>query len=98
MREVEPFLNRSFKRFPRATEAAVKFSPGMTANRRNTKTGDEFCQCAAAAFLNGRLQPLKGLFTEAVGLNDRVTVLLQIVQIRKRMDPAMPDQLFQRRL
>ena len=70
----------------------------MTANRRNTKSGDEFCQCAAAAFLNGRLQPLEGFFTEAIGLNDRVTVLLQIVQIRKCMNPAMPDQLFQRRL
>lgn len=55
LREVEPFLNRSFKCLPRAAKAAVKFSPGMTANGRDTKSGDEFCQCAAAAFLNGRL-------------------------------------------
>ena len=70
----------------------------MTADRRNAKSGDEFCQCAAAAFLNGRLQPLEGFFTEAIGLNDRVTELLQIVQIRKCMNPAMSNQLFQRRL
>ena len=66
----------------------------MAANRRNAEPGDEFCQCAAAAFLNGCLQPLERLFTEAIGLNDRVTVLFQIVLICKSMNPAMTDQLF----
>ena len=70
----------------------------MTTNGRNTESGNAFCQRAGAAFLNGCLQSLKGLFAEAVGLNDRVAVLLQLVQIRKRMNPAVSDQLFQRRL
>ena len=98
LREIKALLNGCFKRLPRTGEAAVKLLPGMTTDGRNTEPGNELCQRAAAAFLNGGLQPLKGFFTEAIGLNDSVAVLLQLIQIRKRMNLSMPYQLFQRRL
>ena len=66
----------------------------MTADGWNAEPGNEFCQRAGAAFLNGRLQPLERLFTEAIRLKDRVAMLLQFIQICKRMNPSMTDQLF----
>ena len=71
---------------------------GMTADGWNTEPGNEFCQRAGAAFSMAACSRSKDFSPEAIRLKDRVAMLLQFIQICKRMNPSMTDQLFQRRL
>ena len=60
-------------------EIALQIPACMAPDHRDTETGDELCQCAAAALFNCHLQSVKGSLAETLGPYNIVTVLLQLV-------------------
>ena len=69
----------------------------MAAHHGDTQTCNELRQRTVTALLDGCLHTLEGLHAEAVCFDDGLTVLLQLVEITVVANPAMADQLLQRR-
>ena len=77
-------------------EKAFQITTGVPADHRDTESGNELSQGAAAAFFDGAMDSLIGFFTESFCADNLVSESIQLIEISEILYPAMADEFFQR--
>ena len=96
--EIESIPDCLLKGIPGTAKPAIQITTGVSPNHRDTQTGYELGQRTVPAFLNRSLKAVKGFYSEALGSDNFIPVLFQLIQITEVPNPAVTNEFLKGRI